>query len=320
MSWIGDHSALHSHGVEAARIGHLWWIMLWIAAAVFALVMLALAAALTRRPQAEGLPGPLAPAARARRNRAVSVAVGATVAVLFVLLVESVSTGRAVASLGEPAAAVVQVTGHQWWWDVEYRDPAPARIVRTANEIHVPVGRPVRIHLRSADVIHSFWVPSLHGKRDLIPGHESDLWIEADRPGVFRGFCAEFCGHQHAHMGLLVIAETPQRFAAWYAGQLATPPPPADAVRRHGREVLESAPCAFCHTVRGTRASGSLGPDLTHLASRLSLAAASLPNDAPSLGGWIVDPQGAKPGCQMPASVLSPGDSRALVAYLGSLR
>jgi cytochrome c oxidase subunit 2 len=320
MNGIGYHSALHAHGIEAARIGHLWWLMFWVCSAVFVLVMVAAGIAVTRRPGASGLPGPFSPGERQRRNRVVAGAVGLTIVTLFILLFASVAAGRAVASLGAPSAVVVKITGHQWWWEVEYQDPQPSHIVRTANEIHVPSGRPILIRLASNDVIHSFWVPSLHGKRDLIPGHDSQLWIEADRPGIYRGFCAEFCGHQHAHMGLLVIADPPDRYAAWYAAQLQTPPPPASPLEQRGRQVVESAPCALCHTIGGTTASGSLGPDLTHLGSRRTLAAATLPNTPGNLGAWIVDPQASKPGNQMPANSLDPGDLQAVVAYLESLR
>src|SRR5947199_3873896 len=147
-------------------------------------------------------------------TRAVAGAIGVTVLILFALLIASVSTGRAIASLSSSKAPVIRLTGHQWWWEVEYQDPHPDRMVLTANEIHIPAGRAVLIQLSSNDVIHSFWVPNLHGKRDLIPGHDSEIWIQADKPGIYRGFCAEFCGYQHAHMGLLVIADPPDRFDA----------------------------------------------------------------------------------------------------------
>ncbi len=332
MNWLGAHSALHPHGIEAVRIGQLWWLMLGVTSAVFLLVMVALGIAITRRPQESGLPGPLPPERRRRRNRVVAGAIGLTVVTLFVLLFASISTGRAVASLGAPGAIRIQVTGHQWWWEVKYEAPPGSpplperlpetsdRIVTTANEIHIPAGRPVRLLLTSADVIHSFWVPSLHGKRDLIPGHPSALWIEADRPGVYRGFCAEFCGHQHAHMGLLVIADSPERYAAWYAAQLQVPEIPADPLRKRGRQVVESAPCALCHTIEGTEASGSLGPDLTHFGSRRTIAAATLPNTPGHLDRWITDPQTIKPGNQMPGNPLSADDRRAVLAYLESLR
>jgi cytochrome c oxidase subunit 2 len=320
MNWIGAHSALHSHGVQAAHIADLWWLMFWVCSGVFVLVMVALGAAVTRRPHEGGLPGPIPAESRRRRNRVVAGAVGVTILTLFVLLFASVSTSRAIGSLGSRNATVIKVTGHQWWWGVEYQDPVPSRMVTTANEIHIPAGRPVLIQLAAADVIHSFWVPSLHGKRDLIPGHDSELWIEADRPGVYRGFCAEFCGHQHAHMGFLVIADPPERYAAWYEAQLQTPPPPVGPLQQRGRQIVESAPCAICHNIQGTQASGKLGPDLTHLASRRTLAAATLPNTVGDLGGWIVDPQTIKPGNQMPANSLTAEDLQAVLAYLESLK
>jgi len=319
-NWIGGHSALQSHGVQAARIEDLWWLMFWVCSGVFVLVMVALGCAITRASLPGGPPGPIPPQPRRRMTRAVAAAMGVTVLTLFVLLIASVSTGRAIASLGAPKATVVRLIGHQWWWEVEYEDPVADRIVQTANEIHIPAGRPVLIQLESRDVIHSFWVPSLHGKRDLIPGHDSEIWIEADRPGVYRGLCAEFCGYQHAHMGFLVIAETPERFGAWYNSQLQPAVLPSTPLQQRGRQVVESAPCAVCHNIQGTQASGRLGPDLSHLASRRTLAAATLANTPGNLAGWIVDPQTVKPGNHMPANSLSSEDLQAVLAYLGSLK
>jgi cytochrome c oxidase subunit 2 len=212
------------------------------------------------------------------------------------------------------------VTGHQWWWDVRYDAHVPAHRVRTANEIHIPVGQPILLKLRTSDVIHSFWVPSLHGKRDLIPGQTNTLWLQADRPGTYRGQCAEFCGHQHAHMGLLVVAEPPERFAGWQERQRQPAAEPADALARRGREVFVAGPCALCHAVRGTEAAAEVAPDLTHLGSRLTIAAATLANTPGHLAGWIVDPQRLKPGSHMPPMSLAADDLQALLAYLGSLR
>ena len=321
-NWIGGHSAVFSHGVQAARIADLWWLMFWVCSGVFVLVMVAAGIAITRRPAPEEslLPGAMPAVSRLRRNRVVAGAVALTVLILFVLLFASVSTGRAVASLSAAKAPVIKVTGHQWWWEVEYQDPAPSRIVTTANEIHLPAGRPVLVQLSSQDVIHSFWVPSLHGKRDLIPGHDTEIWLQADRPGVYRGFCAEFCGHQHAHMGLLVIADPPDRFDAWYAAQLQPSALPATPRQQQGRQLFESAPCAVCHAIQGTTANGRLGPDLTHLASRRTLAAATLPNTRGHLGGWIVDPQTIKPGSYMPANNLGAEELQAMLDYLESLK
>jgi cytochrome c oxidase subunit 2 len=319
-NWVGGHSALNSHGVQAARIEDLWWLMFWVCSAVFVLVMVATGIAITRRKDPVGPAGPIPPESSRRMTRVVAAAVGVTVLTLFVLLVASVSTGRAIASLSEGGGPSIKVTGHQWWWEVEYEHPTPSRIVKTANEIHIPVGRAVKLELSSQDVIHSFWVPNLHGKRDLIPGHSNDIWIKADRPGIYRGLCGEFCGLQHAHMGLLVIAEPQDRFDAWYGAQLQTSSLPATPSQQHGRQLVESGPCALCHTIQGTQANGNLGPDLTHLASRRTIAAASLPNTRGNLGGWISDPQSIKPGNRMPPVTMKSEDLQAMLDYLESLK
>jgi cytochrome c oxidase subunit II len=169
-------------------------------------------------------------------------------------------------------------------------------------------------------VIHSFWVPSLHGKKDLIPGYTNVIWIEADRPGVYRGQCAEFCGFQHAHMALLVIADPPERFQAWAEAQRQSSPPPSTPQQARGKYLVEHLPCANCHTVRGTQASGKLGPDLTHLASRRTLAAGTMPNNRGHLGGWVLDPQSIKPGNLMPPTAMSSENLQALLSYLEILR
>ena len=170
------------------------------------------------------------------------------------------------------------VYGNQWWWEVDYLSDDPARRFVTANELHLPVGRPVHLLLRSRDVVHSFWVPSLSGKVDLFPGRTNELWLKPEAAGVYRGQCAEFCGMQHAKMGLVVVAESPREFAAWAARQRQPARPPRSPVERRGQQVFLSHACAVCHTVAGTPARGTVGPDLTHLGSRLTLAAAVLPN------------------------------------------
>ena len=212
------------------------------------------------------------------------------------------------------------MTGYQWWWDVRYEDSLPIRRLRTANEIHIPVGRPVRLLLESGDVNHSFWVPRLQGKLDLIPGQTNTLWLQADEPGVYQGQCAEYCGEQHAHMGLLVVAQPPDEFARWYEGQLAGAAEPTDSLRRRGQEVFTGSGCALCHAVRGTGAMAAVGPDLTHLASRRTLGAGMVPNTRGYLGGWIVNPQAIKPGNRMPAMPLSGPELQALLAYLEGLQ
>jgi cytochrome c oxidase subunit 2 len=204
---------------------------------------------------------------------------------------------------------------------VQYTDSVTSRSLTTANEIHVPVGRTVILKMTSHDVIHSFWVPNLAGKKDLIPGYSTTTWFRADKPGMWRGACAEFCGYQHAMMGMLVIAEPPADFARWYDAQLADAMPPTDTVASTGKNVFLGAHgCVLCHTVRGTDAGGTVGPDLTHLASRHTLAAATIPNTRGWLGGWVMDPQGIKPGAHMPPNDMRPDELQALLTYLQGLR
>ena len=314
----GGLSAVDPAGPQAARIGTLTAFLVALGSAVFLAVAGLLLYALWRgHRRIESAAG-----AEVERRLAwwVGGGVAATAVILVVLLVLNYGTGRALASFAEPDALTVRVTGKQWWWQVEYQDPTAGRRLLTANEIHVPVGRRVRLEVRSADVIHSFWAPSLHGKLDLIPGYSATTYFRADRPGVYHGRCAEYCGLQHAHMGFLVVAEPPARFAAWYEQQLRAAPAPADALQQKGLQVFLSKGCVMCHAIRGTPANGRIGPDLTHLASRRTLAAGTLPNTRGHLAGWVVDAQSVKPGVKMPPNPLAPDELRALLAYLQSLR
>jgi cytochrome c oxidase subunit 2 len=315
-------SALDPAGSHAAAIERLWWFAFWVAAAVYALTIAGLLYATfhrTRRPTAPVVEPP--PAAERRLRRGVIVATGATIAVLFAFLIVDLLTSRTLTAQQDRSALVVRVTGYQWWWRVEYPDVVnPSRTVVTANELHVPVGRPVRIELVSGDVIHSFWVPALNGKRDNVPGLRNNLWIRADRPGVYRGECAEFCGHQHAKMAFQVVAQPQAEFDAWYEGQLREAEPPTDSLRAAGLATFQGKACAVCHQIRGTPAAGKVAPDLTHLASRRTIASGTLPNTRGHLGGWIVDPQSVKPGTRMPPNNLTPGELKALLAYLEGLR
>ena len=223
-------------------------------------------------------------------------------------------------SLHAPSAVSIAVSGHQWWWEVEYEDATPNRRVKTANEIHVPIGRPVVIKVTSRDVIHSFWVPNLDGKRDLIPGYTTAVWIQADRAGTFRGQCAEFCGRQHAHMAFDLVAEPEADFEQWLARERRSADPPGDAVSQRGEAVFMTRQCVACHTIRGTAANGLYGPDLTHIASRRTIGAGTLPNTREHMAGWIVNSQAAKPGNLMPPNVLPQTDVQDLLAYLETLR
>jgi cytochrome c oxidase subunit II len=248
-------------------------------------------------------------------------AVALTVVIQIAFLVANFALGRAVAAPPRDRQPImIDVIGHQWWWEVRYQDPVPANQVTTANEIHVPVGRPVVLRMTARDVIHSFFAPNLFGKKDLIPGHTTQTWFQADTPGVYRGQCAEFCGHQHAKMAFLIIAEPQNQFAQWLGAQRNPAHPPSDTLQERGQLVFMSGSCAMCHAIGGTPAGGRVGPDLTHLASRRTIAAATLRNTRGNLGGWVVDPQRIKPGAYMPPNNLEPADLRALLAYLESLK
>lgn len=338
--------ALSPAGAQAARIEELWWVFFAVACAVYALVGVAFAIALMRGRRRDDPAGPHdAPALDAqeagasskasalhpvrvldeKRERRVQHVITAasivTLATLLGLLVASVRTGAALASLDVTNAIHVEVTGKQWWWSVRYRnDVDPTRDFVTANEIHVPVGVPVVLTLKSDDVIHSLWIPELAGKRDLVPGRELQLPIRADKPGVYRGQCAEFCGLAHARMGIVVVAHPPGEFARWRDHQLTLARPPASDVEKRGQEVFLTRPCATCHAIRGTSAGGATGPDLTHVASRTEIAAGTLANEPEAMRTWIRHSQRVKPGNNMPDIALPDDELDALVAYLESLR
>lgn len=311
-------SAVDPAGPQARRIGDLGLYLTVTGSLVFLVVCGFLFYAVWRgRRRAEIAAGH---AAERAMTRWVAGGTAVTTLILLVTLVLNYDTGRRLAEFPDDSALTIRVVGHQWWWDVQYQDPQFNRRAGTANEIHIPVGRKVRVEVSSRDVIHSFWVPALHGKLDLVPGYTGVTSFQADRPGVYRGRCAEYCGLQHAHMDLLVIAEPPEQFAAWYENQLRGAAPPADTLQQKGQQVFLSKGCVMCHSVRGTQAGSRIGPDLTHLASRRTLAAGTLPNTRGHLGGWVTDPQRIKPGVKMPPNPLAADELHALLAYLESLK
>ena len=318
VAWIGGHSVHAAKGPVALLLARLGDYMFGVSAVLWVLVTATLLWAVFRRRAAVEEPND--PAGERRMQRAVTLAATATVATLFVFLFLSYDTGRAMTGRPGGQPLQIRVTGHQWWWEVEYHDSLPQHQLTTANEIRVPVGTPVVFDLKSADVNHSLWVPELGGKRDLIPGEETGLWFRADTAGVYRGQCAEFCGYQHAKMAFEVIAEPPGEFARWLVQQRDTAATPTDAMARRGHEVFVTSPCVMCHTIGGTTAGSRIGPDLTHVASRRTLAAGTLPNTRGNLFAWIIDPQAVKPGAKMPAAALGPQDLAAVVAYLETLR
>ena len=304
-------SALDPQGPGAARIASLWWILLAAGGAIFVLVMFLLAVALLRR--SDDSTTMHTPAGGSRMILLGGVAM--PVVVLSGILALTVNTLLALSAPAPSDETVVEVIGHQFWWEVRY----PGHNVLTANEIHIPAGTPVRVRLASQDVIHSFWVPELHGKLDMIPGQTNTFWLQADRPGVFKGLCAEFCGDQHAKMTFLVIAQPDAEFAAWVAQQQQPATLPVEPLAQRGLAAFLHAGCVECHTVRGTPATGNLGPDLTHIGSRRTLGAGALANNPGNLGGWIAGPQHIKPGSLMPPTPLAGDDLQALVTYLSAL-
>jgi cytochrome c oxidase subunit 2 len=327
-AWAVDsgvhQDVLRPAGPQAAAVRELWHVLLLVCALVFAIVLAVLALVLHRRPRATAADAPAAPdqpgdADERRARRVVAGAVAGSGLLLVFLIVVSFVTDRALARLSLDGALRIEVTGNQWWWDVRYDDEQPSRIFFTANELVLPVGRPVVLSLRSSDVIHSFWLPALHGKKDLIPGRTAQLALRADQPGVYRGQCAEFCGTQHSFMALQVRAVVPAEYEAWAAQQRQPAAEPAGALAQRGRTLFLSGTCVMCHAVQGTDAAARKGPDLTHLAGRSTLAAGTLPNSEQDLARWIRDPQHYKPGVNMPASDLPEDDLRALVAYLRGL-
>ena len=246
--------------------------------------------------------------------------------VAFPLLVLSAllaySTARSLQVMAASAEGVViGVSGVRWWWEVTYRDPSTGREVRSANEVRVPVGRPVTLGLTTSDVIHSFWVPALGGKVDMIPGRVHQMRFQLTQPGVYRGVCAEFCGDQHAKMALHVVAVAPDEFDRWLAAQaVAASAARSDAARR-GQDLFTELRCNACHTVRGIAEASNLGPDLTHVASRLYIGAGALPMQRENLGQWVAHVQRIKPGALMPSFDHLDGEAlSALAAFLDELK
>jgi cytochrome c oxidase subunit 2 len=255
-----------------------------------------------------------------RANTGLVVTFGMIVPAVVLIVLFGVSDVYVIGQTEAPkpgsTAMTIDVVGHQWFWEVRY----PGTDAVTANEIHIPARTRVNVVATTADVIHSFWVPQLNRKIDMIPGQSNRVLLYADKPGVYRGQCSEFCGVQHAHMGLEVFAQPPARFRAWLANMAKPAPPPSTGSQRRGERLFLSQGCASCHTLRGTPARGDVGPDLTHLASRSTLAAVTIPNTRSFLHSWIRDPQDIKPGNRMPGFDLSDSEFRSLLDYLTSRR
>jgi cytochrome c oxidase subunit 2 len=314
-------SALTPHGSAAARIASLWWLMFWLGTAVFVLVVALLFAALLRNRRGTSTTMPDSHSGDTGRNWPILGGIILPLSVIGIVFGYSIYTLAAIENPQTKTPIKIEIVGRRWWWEVKYPDQG----ITTANEIHIPVGVPVQIQLQTADVIHSFWVPELHGKMDLIPTRINHLTLQADQTGVYRGQCAEFCGLQHAHMGFMVVVQSQGDFENWLSAQGQPAAQPTDPAAVQGQQVFMNAGCVFCHTVKGIddkeidRSSIDLGPDLTHLASRKTIAGASLTENRGNLAGWVVDPQHVKPGSLMPEMYLKAEDLQDLLAYLESL-
>lgn len=302
-------SVLDPAGPFAGPVTVTAWVLFIMAAVVMAVVLVALGVALFGpRPWKRRLGG----------ERLVWIAgLAFPVVVLTGLLIYGLSVTARVADAPRPGEMRVRVTGEMWWWRVAYLDATGREIVQDANEVHIPVGRPVVVELESADVIHSLWVPRLGGKTDMIPGRRNFMRLQADRPGIYAGQCAEYCGGPHALMGFVVVAHAADDFDAWRSGQAA----PVGPSIMPGSAVFSASGCGACHTIRGTEANGLAGPDLTRVGSRQTLGAGILPNNQGTMAGWIADSQGIKPGNRMPSyPVLTGQELRDVAAYLDSLK
>ena len=315
----GWQSALDAHGTSSITLKQLIILIVLVCSLVWMLVMIALIATLWRRRPARLRPTDLDPGRERRMSGTVIAATIVTTVVISGLTAASFIATRALVVPGRDDLTI-KVGGSQWWWSIEYLDPQPGKSFQTANEIHIPVGRNVRFQLQGDDVIHSFWVPSLAGKQDLIPGRPNELMIRAEHAGVYRGQCAEYCGLQHAHMAFLVVADTEEDFNKWADAQRQSATPALDEETAAGHDAFLAKACAACHTIRGTPATGTTGPDLTHVGSRKYIAAGLFETSRGSLAAWIADPQTLKPGNNMPMVPLTSDELRSISAYMASLK
>lgn len=308
---------LHAAGPAATPTLHLGWALAALSVAVCVVIAVLLVIAIGRR-RAPSDPSTIITASGG--TRWVYIGTGISTVFLLIAAVYMLITLRAVAQPARAAALTIRVTGYDWWWKVDYgTDAASGQPFSTANEIHIPTGVPVKLELRSADVIHSFWVPRLAGKTQMIPGQVNTQWIQADTPGVYRGQCSQFCGPQHAHMAFQVIAQSAADFAAWQAAQRQVAPPPEGALATAGAKLFGER-CAGCHTVRGSKAAGVQAPDLTHVGTRRLIAAGTVTNTPDHLLDWVRHAQRIKPDALMPSMVLTTAEAAALSAYVARLQ
>jgi cytochrome c oxidase subunit 2 len=315
----GWQSSLDPQSGQASHLANLIWFFTLVCAVIWVAVVAALAyVIIKRRPVLDERPEEDSPLAFRRKTLVVGTLVLLTVTILVIFGLSSFYTTRDITWDNEHTLTL-KVTAQQWWWQVEYQNEDASQILTTANEIHIPVGKPVTLELDASDVIHSFWVPNLLGKQDMIPGRKNFIMLQADKPGLYRGQCAEYCGLEHAKMAFLVFAEPQDKFEAWRRHALEPAKTPGAPQRLRGMDIFVHRQCASCHTINGTDAGGQTAPDLTHFGSRATIAAGLFHNTPQNLDRWLADPQEVKPGTNMPEVPLSPSDRAALVAYLEGL-
>lgn len=316
----GKQDALDPHSHQAGDIANLFWVMMAVAFGGLALITGLLVFAWLRRNRRGVGADSEGPHPGEKPAWFVVVGMGVVFPLTVVVALFIVSDGAIISVTEAPAAAstamTVEAVGHQWYWSFRY----PGTKAVTADEMHIPVRTRINLVARTADVIHSFWVPELNRKIDTIPGRNNRILLYANKTGVYRGQCAEYCGLQHAHMSMLVFVQSKEQFRRWLRKQAAPAPAPTSALARRGEQVFLNGSCASCHAIRGTSANGFVGPDLTHLAGRTTLGGVTIPNRRDYLARWIRDSQHYKPGNQMPNFHLRRGQLEALVAYLESLR
>ncbi|HEX4113014.1 MAG TPA: cytochrome c oxidase subunit II [Stellaceae bacterium] len=311
-------SYLVGFGIKAYPVTSLTWGLLIISVVVTVIITVLVLVGIWLKRIRVAAPADTPPASGAPGGSWIVIGVGISSLALLGSLVWTVVVLAAINAPPRKPGLTIEVTGQQWWWKARYLSDDASRILTTANEFHIPTGVPVRVKLIGADVIHSFWVPALAGKTDTIPGQTNETWIEANAPGRYEGQCTEYCGAEHGHMQFYIVAESPDRFRAWWNAQLEPAPPPSSDQLAQG-ERLFVFHCGACHTVRGTMAGGSVAPDLTHLMSRKTIAAGTLPNTVANLSGWIANPQAIKPDTLMPTLYLSGPELTDIRSFLQTL-
>ncbi|WP_425399291.1 cytochrome c oxidase subunit II [Aeoliella sp.] len=315
---MSDLPVLQPESPQAQAIYDVFLQVIWISAGIFFIVTGLIVVAILRGRKRTELPKQ----DFGSHKKEIFWMVGPVLVVLWLAAISTklILTMNAVPRVhpprDAPADTELTVTGHQWWWEIQYNGSG----VKSANEIHIPTGKKIRVKLQSADVVHCFWVPQLARKMDVIPGRDNYIWLEASKPGVYQGLCSEYCGTQHAWMNFKVYAHHAQEYDAWLAEQSAKPTDTPSAIAEAGKQLFFSYTCVNCHTIEGTAAMANIGPDLTYIARRKELGGGVLENSPENLGRWLKDPQEFKPGCKMPNFNLTDEQVQQLVAYLDSMK